>query len=41
MWPTELTSHKSFTQLSALAQRLFQFLWLHSDLNTGGFIAYQ
>ena len=41
MWPTELSDHKSFTQLSALAQRLFQYLWLHADLNAGGFIAYQ
>lgn len=41
MWPTELTDNEGFTQLTALTQRLFQFLWLHSDLNAGGFIAYQ
>ena len=41
MWPTELTGHPSFTQLTGLTQRLFQYLWLHPDLNAGGFIAYQ
>lgn len=41
MWPTELSEDPVFRQLTALTQRLFQFVWLHADLNTGGFIAYQ
>jgi hypothetical protein len=41
MWPTELSDHDGFTQLTALTQRLFQFIWLHPDLNAGGFIAFQ
>lgn len=41
MWPTELSNHDGFTSLTALTQRLFQYLWLHADLNAGGFIAHQ
>lgn len=41
MWPTELTDAEGFTSLTAFTQRLFQYLWLHPDLNAAGFIAYQ
>jgi hypothetical protein len=41
MWPTELSNTERFKQMTALTQRLFLYLWLHPDLNSGGFIAHQ
>jgi len=41
MWPTELSGEPNFIDLTALAQWLFKLLWLHPDLDSGGFIALQ
>jgi hypothetical protein len=41
MWPTELTDDPGFVELTPLAQWLFRLLWLHPDLDSGGFIALQ
>ena len=41
MWPTELTDDSEFFKLTPLAQWLFKLLWLHADLDSGGFIALQ
>jgi len=40
MWPTELSDHLDFLALTQPAQWLFQHLWLHPELNAGGFIAF-
>jgi hypothetical protein len=41
MWPTELSDDPDFVELTPVAQRLFQLLWLHADLDSAGFIALQ
>lgn len=41
MWPTELDTDEDFKELTPLAQWLFRNLWLHADLDSGGFIALQ
>jgi hypothetical protein len=40
-WPTWLWFDPEFGKLTAPAQRLFVFLWMHPDLNSAGFIALQ
>jgi hypothetical protein len=41
MWPTELADDDEFRELTPLAQWLFKLLWLHPDLNSGGFLPLQ
>jgi hypothetical protein len=41
MWPTELSNDPRFLALTQPAQWLLRNLWLHPDLNAGGFVAIQ
>jgi hypothetical protein len=38
MWPTWLSFDDEFRKLGHGSQSLFQFLWMHPDLNSGGYI---
>lgn len=41
MWPSELTFDPAFVNLTPLSQWLFKFLWLHPDLDSGGYLPLQ
>lgn len=41
MWPTELFDDPRFLALTRPAQWLLMYLWLHPELNAGGFVAIQ
>ena len=41
MFPAELFNDDGFRSLTARAQRLFMWLWIHPDLNGAGVIAIQ
>jgi hypothetical protein len=41
MWPTELSDDPRWLALTRPAQGLLWYLWLHPDLNAGGFVAIQ
>ena len=38
MWPTWLSFDAEYEKLGHGSQGLFQFLWMHPDLNSGGYI---